>query len=85
MTPPGIEPATFRFVAQYLNHCATATPSIIIYIRTNYLEIVALYPAGYILLPGQKAGLIHHSTNAEYFITIFPETITFNFPCHDKK
>jgi hypothetical protein len=23
MTPPGIEPATFRFVAQYLNHCVT--------------------------------------------------------------
>jgi hypothetical protein len=23
MTPPGIEPATFQFVAQYLNHCAT--------------------------------------------------------------
>jgi hypothetical protein len=22
MTPPGLEPATFRFVAQYLNHCA---------------------------------------------------------------
>ena len=24
LTPPGIEPATFRFVAQQLNHCATA-------------------------------------------------------------
>jgi len=24
MTPTGIEPATFRFVAQNLNHCATA-------------------------------------------------------------
>jgi hypothetical protein len=24
MTPSGIEPATFRFVVQYLNHCATA-------------------------------------------------------------
>ena len=24
MTPSGIEPATFRFVAQNLNHCATA-------------------------------------------------------------
>jgi hypothetical protein len=24
MTPSGIEPATFQFVAQYLNHCATA-------------------------------------------------------------
>jgi hypothetical protein len=23
LTPSGIEPATFRFVAQYLNHCAT--------------------------------------------------------------
>ena len=22
----GIEPATFRFVTQYLNHCATAVP-----------------------------------------------------------
>jgi len=24
MIPAGIEPATFRYVAQYLNHCATA-------------------------------------------------------------
>ena len=29
MTPPGIEPATFRFVAQHLNHCATAAPYLI--------------------------------------------------------
>ena len=26
LTPAGIEPATFRFVAQHLNHCATAAP-----------------------------------------------------------
>jgi nitric oxide reductase activation protein len=26
MTSSGIEPATFRFVAQHLNHCATAVP-----------------------------------------------------------
>jgi len=26
MTPAGIEPGTFRFVAQHLNHCATAVP-----------------------------------------------------------
>ena len=25
-TPAGIEPATFRFVAQRLSHCATAVP-----------------------------------------------------------
>ena len=26
MTPSGIEPVTFRFLAQRLNHCATAVP-----------------------------------------------------------
>ena len=29
LTPAGIEPATFRFVAQHLNHCATAVPFIL--------------------------------------------------------
>ena len=28
LTLAGIEPATFRFVAQHLNHCATAVPSL---------------------------------------------------------
>jgi hypothetical protein len=28
MTPSGIEPATLRFVAQHLNHCAIAVPVI---------------------------------------------------------
>jgi len=27
LTPAGIEPATFRFVAQHLNHCVTAVPT----------------------------------------------------------
>jgi len=27
MTPPGIEPATFRFVAEHLNYCDTAFPN----------------------------------------------------------
>ena len=26
LTPAGIEPATFRFVAQHLSHCATTVP-----------------------------------------------------------
>ena len=29
MIPAGIEPATFRFVAQHLNHCATAVPQLL--------------------------------------------------------
>jgi len=30
MTPSGIEPATFRFVVQRLNHCATAVPQTVL-------------------------------------------------------
>jgi len=29
MTPAMIEPATFRFVAQHLNHCTTAVPRLL--------------------------------------------------------
>jgi hypothetical protein len=33
-TPSAIEPATFRFVAQYLNHCATISgPPTVLYIK----------------------------------------------------
>jgi len=38
MTPTGIEPATFRFVAQHLNHCVNAVP---IYAVRAYI-----YPTG---------------------------------------
>jgi len=41
MTPSGIEPATFRFVAQHLNHCAIAVPIYKIHISkiNNICEI----------------------------------------------
>ena len=26
LTPPGVEPVTFRFVAQHVNNCVTAVP-----------------------------------------------------------
>ena len=37
MTPSGIEPATFQFVGQSLNHCATAAPTKISFFDTAYL------------------------------------------------
>ena len=33
MTPAGIKPATFRFVARHLNHCAAAVPAL--YVATE--------------------------------------------------
>ena len=47
VTPSGIEPATFRFVAQHLNHCATAVPfmystSIIFISLFNFIGILVI-------------------------------------------
>ena len=42
MTPSGIEPASFRFVAQHHNHCATAVP-LIPYTRFNVLWAGSLW------------------------------------------
>ena len=41
LTQAGIEPATFRFVAQHLNHCATAVPLLRQY--TTKISPVLLY------------------------------------------
>ena len=41
LTPAGIKPATFRFVAQHLNCCATAVPN---YMRAA--EIKQFRPSG---------------------------------------
>jgi len=38
LTPAGIEPATFRFVVQRLNHCATAVP-----LFEGYIEVKFFY------------------------------------------
>ena len=40
VTPPGIEPATFRIVAHHLNHCATAVPPVV-QLLTKILENIA--------------------------------------------
>jgi hypothetical protein len=44
LTPSGIEPATLRFVAQYLNHCATAVPRTF-YLGPRKLVVFPLKPA----------------------------------------
>jgi len=40
MTLAGIEPATFRFVAQHLNHCATAVEIINYYDCTFWFSLI---------------------------------------------
>ena len=55
MTPSGIETATFRFVAQHLNHCATAVPShrrIMKLIFTAHFRLLGTTPQHDILFYG---------------------------------
>ena len=40
MAPFGIEPATFRFVAQHLNHCAAAVSKMLKY---HYKSVIAVH------------------------------------------
>jgi len=43
MTLSGIEPATFRFVAQHLNHCAISVPTINVYLMNINSILVKLF------------------------------------------
>ena len=38
LTPAGIEPVTFRFVAQHLNHCATAVTPLRLNTEYEFLD-----------------------------------------------
>jgi len=51
LTLAGIEPATFRFVAQHLNHCATAVP---IYCKRKYNSFPWMYTYAQSLVPSVK-------------------------------
>jgi len=40
LTPAGIEPATFRFVAQRLSHCATAVACVLVSLCNKAIAIL---------------------------------------------
>ena len=65
MLPSGIEPATFRFVAQHLNHCATlprspcGPPALIRAFREAKTEsLTKIRKTGVVVITGGKRGYI---------------------------
>jgi hypothetical protein len=53
MTPSGIEPATFQFVTQHLNHCATAVTHLI---ALHHLNTICVKDFSMRLLLGENSG-----------------------------
>jgi len=59
VTPAGIEPATFRFVAQHLNHCATAVPMEKNEINVNQSHYRPEVPRMVVKLSALRAGRLY--------------------------
>jgi len=77
MTPAGIEPATFRFVAQHLNHCATAVPLIYIYIVRTWQK------TGYVL--AQLVEALCYNPKSRFFdsrLCHWNFSLTYSFRSH---
>jgi len=76
ITPSGIEPATFRFVAQHLNHCATAVPVYIYVCVCVYIYKVkwSRYRPGVAQRVGGGIALLFHDrgTRREWVVSSTP-------------
>jgi hypothetical protein len=65
MTPSGIDPATFRFVAQCLNHCATACSPLLYVQDINYRKEIVNGVLGYPGAHGSRRNVNKLSTRWE--------------------
>ena len=79
MTPSGIKPATFRFVAQRLSHCATAVPQqiilrIFIYCTVKYNTVNNLFR----LLFSTSLQAIIRITD---YLELYEKRKSYNNPC----
>ena len=87
VTPSGIEPATFWFVAQHLNHCATAVPqrSIINVLKyricaEQYNKCIKIQNLCIKLVIKKKDYLsirMHGQANIKILVTLFSDHITW--------
>ena len=61
LTPDGIEPATFRFVAQHLNHCPLHILGVCLYSLSLLSGMQIAWFLRYIILSSVKCLVVHTS------------------------
>ena len=84
MTPSGIEPAIFRFVAQHLDHCATAVPNLALLnpqikewlFWTGWLKVITER-----VMPSGRWLYFLHKLSCLLFYT----AVSFRFVCYKHK
>ena len=81
MTPAGIESATFRFVAQHLNHCATAVPRNVGQLEriTYFKPIEITFTLLFIWYCTYPCKRISHIADADSIFHLFPH-VFHDFP-----
>ena len=75
MTPSGVEPATFRLVAQCLTKCATAYPLFTIYFRYYPIQSWVFKAVSFFQFSNQRNNFTHKYLNA--FNTLRPHNQQF--------
>jgi len=80
VTTSGIEPATFCFLAQHLNHCATAVPKILYVsdiIRVTFFGLCDCTIFGVVF---KLNGYVYVFADVETMVKRFSK-ILYNYPC----
>jgi len=81
LTLAGIEPATYRFVAQHLNHCATAVPLKLVFgnfLAQRLVTLITGRPGNYPMVE-----TVHYSTVISKNFQIFGPLVPLLSPLLD--
>jgi len=82
MTPPGIEPATFRLVAKHLNHCDTAAPFFFVFVDnifTHTSEYVILIAFARQQCVREHNSVLHLNVHCLYIVLSSVTNFMYNF------
>jgi len=83
ITPNGMETATFRFLAQHLNHCATAVPLFIMFL-SYFIKTIKIIVTGFNFYPSLAqltcTKFRNQAVLKDFFDSLSPEDVMTAYP-----